>query len=212
MSTLLTAETGRTIGTRSTGRLRSEGKIPGVLYGKGVEATAIAVDARAFRAAMHGEMGQNVALTVVVDGTEHLALARELQRDTVRGTVTHIDFLVVDRNVMVSADVPIVLIGEHELGDDVMVALELTTLAISAKPESIPASIEIDQTDFVVGTQVLVKDLPLPEGVETSLDPEETVVKVSVAEVDTESDADAAEPDGEGDEASGDAEAPAEEG
>jgi large subunit ribosomal protein L25 len=186
---VLTAETGRTTGSRSTGRLRAEGKIPGILYGKGVETTPIAVDARAFRAAMHSEMGSNVALTLVVDGTEHLAMARELQRDTVRGTVTHIDFLAVDRNVVVTADVPIVLVGEHDLGDEVMVALELTTLAISAKPESIPAAIEIDQSAFEVGTQVLVKDLPLPAGVETSLDPEETVVKVSVAEVEPEPEA-----------------------
>jgi large subunit ribosomal protein L25 len=189
MSTTLTAETGRTTGSRSTGRLRAEGKIPGVLYGKGVEATPIAVDARAFRAAMHSEMGSNVALTIVVDGQEHLALARDMQRDTVRGTVTHVDFLVVDRNVVVTADVPIVLIGEHDLGDTAMVALELTTLAISAKPEAIPASIEIDQSTFRLDTQILVKDLPLPAGVETGLDPEETVLKVSVPDVDTESDA-----------------------
>jgi large subunit ribosomal protein L25 len=205
MSTVLTAETGRTIGSRSTGRLRAQGKIPGILYGKGVETTPIAVDARAFRTAMHSEMGSNVALTLVVDGVEHLALARELQRDTVRGTVTHIDFLAVDRNVVVTADVPIVLIGEHDLGDEVMVALELTTLAISAKPESIPAAIEIDQSTFQIGTQLHVKDLPLPAGVETALDPEETVVKVSVAEVDTESDAGEAEGEGE----AGEAEAPA---
>jgi large subunit ribosomal protein L25 len=205
MSTLLTAETGRTTGSRATGRLLRQGKIPGILYGKGVDATPIAVEARAFRAAMHSAMGSNVALTLSVDGTEHLALAREMQRDTVRGTVIHIDFLVVDRDVVVNADVPIVLVGEHDLGDDVMVALELTTLAISAKPESIPAAIEIDQSTFRVGTQLLVKDLPLPAGVETTLDPEETVVKVSVAEVDTESDSDAAAEPAE----PGDGEAPA---
>ena len=189
MSTTLTAETGRITGSRSTGRLRAEGKIPGVLYGKGVEATPIAVDARAFRAAMHSEMGSNVALTLVVDGREHLALARDMQRDTVRGTVTHVDFLVVDRDIVVTADVPIVLVGEHDLGDTAMVALELTTLAISAKPEAIPASIEIDQSTFRLDTQILVKDLPLPAGVSTILDPEETVLKVSVPDVDTESDA-----------------------
>lgn len=208
MPTLLTAETGRTSGSRSTGRLRREGKIPAVLYGKGVETTPIAVDARAFRAAMHTEMGSNVPVTLVVDGVEHLALARELQRDTVRGTVIHIDFLAVDRNVAVSADVPIVLTGENGLGESALVSLELTTLAISAKPQAIPASIEIDQAGFEIGTHLLVKDLPLPDGVTTEVDPDETVVRVTMAQV-----ADTGEDDAAADEAEGEpGEAPAGEG
>ena len=66
--------------------------------------------------------------------------------------------------------------------------LGLTPLAISANPQSTPAAIEFDHSTFEVGTQLPVRDLPLPAGVETTLVPDETVLKVSVAEVDTETD------------------------
>ena len=112
MSSRLVAETGRTLGSRSTNRLRGEGKIPGVLYGRGTTPTPLAVDARQLRAALRGDHGINAVLTLEVDGTEHVAMARDIQRHVTRGTVSHVDFLVVDRNVSVSADVPLTRVGE----------------------------------------------------------------------------------------------------
>ena len=189
MSSRLVAETGRTLGSRSTNRLRAEGKIPGVLYGRGTTPTPLAVDARELRAALRGDHGINAVLTLEVNGTEHVAMARDIQRHVTRGTVSHVDFLVVDRNVSVSADVPLTLVGESELGGSAMVDVVLSSLTINAKPESIPASIEIDQSSLVVGSQVLVKDLVLPEGVTTELDPDEVVVRVTVSDATAELDA-----------------------
>ena len=186
MSSRLVAETGRTLGSRSTKRLRASGKIPGVLYGRGTEPTPLAVDARELRTALRGDHGINAVLTLEVDGTEHVAMARDIQRHVTRGTVSHVDFLVVDRNVSVSADVPVNLVGESELGGSAMVDVVLPSLPINAKPESIPASIEVDQSDLKVGSQVLVKDLVLPEGVTTELDPDEVVVRVTVADATAE--------------------------
>ena len=186
MSSRLVAETGRTLGSRSTNRLRAAGKIPGVLYGLGVTATPLAVDARALRAALRGDHGINAVLTLEVDGSEHVAMARDIQRHVTRGTVSHVDFLVVDRNVSVSADVPVTLVGESDLGGSAMVDVVVSSLTINAKPESIPASIEVDQSNLTVGSQVLVKDLELPAGVTTDVDPEEVVVRVLVADATAE--------------------------
>ncbi len=189
MSSRLVADTGRTLGSRSTKRLRATGKIPGVLYGRGTTPTPLAVDARELRAALRGDHGINAVLTIEVDGTEHVAMARDIQRHVTRGTVSHVDFLVVDRNVSVSADVPISLVGESELGGSAMVDVVLSSLPIDAKPESIPAAIEVDQSKLTVGSQVLVKDLVLPEGVTTALDPDEVVVRVLVSDATAELDA-----------------------
>ena len=186
MSSRLVAETGRTLGSRSTKRLRAEGKIPGVLYGRGTAPTPLAVDARELRAALSGDHGITAVLTLDVDGDEHVAMARDIQRHVTRGTVSHVDFLVVDRNVSVSADVPLNLVGESELGGSAMVDMVLSSLPINAKPESIPASIEVDQSNLAVGSQVLVKDLVLPAGVTTELDPEEVVVRVTVSDATAE--------------------------
>jgi large subunit ribosomal protein L25 len=128
-------------------------------------------------------------LTLDVNGTEHVAMARDIQRHVTRGTVSHVDFLVVDRNVSVSADVPVNLVGETELGGAAMVDVVLPSLPINAKPESIPAAIEVDQSTLKVGSQVLVKDLFLPEGVTTELDPDEVVVRVTVSDATAELDA-----------------------
>ena len=215
MSSRLVAETGRTLGSRSTKRLRAEGKIPGVLYGRGTEPTPLAVDARELRSALRGDHGINAVLTLDVNGTEHVAMARDIQRHVTRGTVSHVDFLVVDRNVSVSADVPVNLVGETELSGSAMVDVVLPSLPINAKPESIPAAIEVDQSTLKVGSQVLVKDLVLPEGVTTELDPDEVVVRVTVSDATAELDAldeeaaEAAEgdaPPAEGDEAEGEGE------
>jgi len=186
MSSRLVADTGRVLGTRSTKRLRAAGKIPGVLYGRGTPPTPLAVDARELRSALRGDHGINAVLTIEVDGTEHVAMARDIQRHVTRGTVSHVDFLVVDRNVSVSADVPVNLIGESDLGGSAMVDVVTSTLTIQAKPESIPAAIEVDQSKLKVGSQVLVKDLVLPEGVTTEVDPEEVVVRVLVSDATAE--------------------------
>jgi len=186
MSSRLVADTGRALGTRSTKRLRATGKIPGVLYGRGTPPTPLAVDARELRTALRGDHGINAVLTIEVDGTEHVAMARDIQRHVTRGTVSHVDFLVVDRNVSVSADVPVNLVGESELGGSAMVDVVISSLTINAKPESIPASIEVDQSALKVGSQVLVKDLVLPPGVTTDVDPEEVVVRVLVSDATAE--------------------------
>ena len=186
MSSRLVAETGRTLGSRSTNRLRADGKIPGVLYGLGVTPTPLAVDARELRTALRGDHGTNAVLTLDVDGTEHVAMARDIQRHVTRGTVSHVDFLVVDRNISVSADVPVTLVGESELGGSAMVDVVVSSLTINAKPESIPAAIEVDQSELTLGSQVLVKDLVLPEGVTTEVDPDEVVVRVTVSDATAE--------------------------
>ena len=174
----LPAETGRAAGSRSSRRLRNEGKIPGVVYGHGLDPLPVAVPARALRAALSTEAGLNALLDLQVDGTSHLTLARELQRDPVRNRVVHVDFQVVRRDEVISADVPISLVGEAEQvhrGDGV-VDQQLFNLGVHATPARIPNVIEVDITGLAIGDTVRVGDLTLPEGVTTDTDPETPVV------------------------------------
>ena len=195
----LPVESGRPTGTRSSGRLRAAGKIPGVVYGHGIEPLPVAVDARALRAALSTEAGLNALLDLKVDGASHLTLARELQRHPVRQTVTHVDFQIVRRDEIISADVPINLIGEADAVHraDGVIDPQLFSLHVRATPARIPNSIEVDVSRMVIGDAIRVGDLPLPEGVETEVDPEVTVVvaqppQVSDADLVTEAEAEAA--------------------
>ena len=174
----LAAEPGRTIGSSSSRRLRRDGKIPAVLYGHGIEPVSLAVDGRSLRGALTTDAGQNALITLEVGSDRHLAMARQLQRDPVRGTVSHVDFVIVRRDEVVAAEVPIHLIGEAEAvhREDGLVNQELFNLTIHAKPGDIPPGLEVDISGLTIGETIRVADLKLPAGVITELDPETAVV------------------------------------
>ncbi|MBV8303505.1 MAG: 50S ribosomal protein L25 [Acidimicrobiia bacterium] len=174
----LTAELGRPVGSRPSRRLRSDGKVPAVLYGHGTHPMALAVDSRELRAALTGDAGLNALITLRVDSESHLAMARQLQRHPVKGTVDHVDFVIVRRDEIVTAEVPINLIGEAtEVNqNDGIVEQQLFSLTIKAKPMDIPASLDADISGLVIGEAVRVGDIKLPSGVETEVDADEAVV------------------------------------
>jgi large subunit ribosomal protein L25 len=174
----LTAETGREPGTRSSKRLRREGKIPGVVYGHGADPVAIAVDARELRHALNTEAGVNALLNLSIDGANQLTMARVLQRHPVKNTVTHVDFQVVRRDEVMSADVAFTIVGEPKAvhDQDGVVDQAMFSLTINATPSAIPQHIEVDISGMKIGDAIRVGDLKLPSGVTTDVDPEEAIV------------------------------------
>jgi large subunit ribosomal protein L25 len=176
--TTLTAHTGREIGSSSTRRLRSEGKIPGVVYGHGSEPVSVAVVAREFQIAMSGEAGLNTLLQLDVDGKNLLTMARDIQHHPVRNVVTHVDFLIVNRDELISTEVTINLVGEavEVAHGDGIVDQQLFTLHVKAKPTEIPPSVDIDISSLTIGGALHVSDIVIPAGVELETDPGATVV------------------------------------
>jgi large subunit ribosomal protein L25 len=195
----LAAETGRPTGSAAARRLRAAGKIPAVLYGHGIAPQPLAVDGRRLRLALNQEAGLNALLTLDVGGQSHLAMARQLQRDPVRGTVDHVDFVIVRRDEIVSAEVPVHLVGEatavHRA--DGLVEQQVFSLTVHATPGNIPTSLEVDISGLTIGETIRAGDLMLPEGVSTEVDPEEPVVAGQASRVAAdieEAEAEAAEP------------------
>jgi large subunit ribosomal protein L25 len=221
----IAVERGRPTGSSAARRLRASGKIPGVIYGHGTDPVPVAVDGRTLRSALSTEAGLNALLELEFDGDSHLTLAREIQRHPVRHTVTHVDFVIVRRDEVISADVTISLVGEAEEvhREDGVVAHELFMLTVQSTPARIPNVIEVDISALKVGDTIRVGDLKLPDGVTTEVDPEAPVVvgqppQVSEADLVTEAETEAAEgaEGAEGEAAEGEAaeggEAPAAEG
>ena len=158
---VLAAEVGRPTGSRAVRRLRREGKIPAVIYGHGTDPLPVAIVARELRIALNSEAGANQLLSLDTGSGTYLALAREMQRHPVAQTVTHVDFIIVRRDEVISADVPIVLVGEAlevQHGDG-LVDQQMFTLAINALPTAIPSAIEADISELIIGGQVRVSDL-----------------------------------------------------
>ena len=195
----LAAETGRPTGSAAARRLRAAGKIPAVLYGHGIDPQPVAVDGRQLRFALNQEAGLNALLTLDVAGQSHLAMARQLQRDPVRGTVDHVDFVIVRRDEIVSAEVPVHLVGEALAVQraDGLVEQQVFSLTVHATPGNIPTSIEVDISELTIGETIRVGDLRLPSGVTTEIDDEEPVVAGQASRVAAEieeAEAEAAEP------------------
>jgi large subunit ribosomal protein L25 len=173
----LNVESGRSLGTRPSGRLRTAGKIPGVVYGHGMEPIPVTIGARDLRAALTTESGLNALLSLKLGNTTHLAIAKELQRHPVRQTVTHVDFQVVRRDQIVTAEVRIALVGESEAvrHADGTIDQEMLSVQIKARPGDVPAVFELDISALEIGDSLRVSDLQLPEGVTTDVDPEAAV-------------------------------------
>ncbi len=195
---VLAAEVGRPLGSRAVRRLRREGKIPAVIYGHGSDPLPVAVVARELRIALNGDAGANQLLSLDTGSETYLALAREMQRHPVAQTVTHVDFIIVRRDEVISADVPITLVGEAiEVNHgDGLVDQQMFTLSINAVPSAIPTSLEVDISSLIIGGAIRVSDLPLPSGVTTDVDPESAIAIGQPPRVTTEGVAEGEEGEG----------------
>ncbi|MFV1991826.1 MAG: 50S ribosomal protein L25, partial [Acidimicrobiales bacterium] len=145
----LLADPGRELGSASTRRLRKLGQVPGVLYGKGGDATTLSVPSAELRAILV-EAGGNAVIRLNVGGEEHLTLVKDIQRHPVRNTIDHIDFQLVSMTDSVHVEVAIHLIGEAELVNHAggVVEQAIFHVHVHCSPVSIPAFVEADISDM----------------------------------------------------------------
>jgi large subunit ribosomal protein L25 len=185
---ILTAQPGRTTGSSASRRLRADGKVPAVLYGRGAEPAPLTVAWRDLRSALTTDKGLNALLTIDVGGKQTKAIVKEIQRHPVRRDVLHVDFLSVDVDKPITTDVPIVLEGEATLvlREEGVVEQALNAIVVHAKPDAIPGHLAVDVSELEIGHTITVADLVLPPGVTTDADPEETVVTAKHAAVEEE--------------------------
>jgi len=176
--TTLHASTDRAQGSRNSRRLRTAGSIPGVVYGEGVSPLPVSVNAKSFRTAVSGDQGLNTLIDLDADGQKFIVMARELQRHPVRGTVSHIDFQIVDPNKPVAAVVALHMIGDavEVRHADWEIDQQLFNLEVLSRPDKIPTHVDVDISHLTPGMAIRVGDLVLPEGVTPAGDPTISVV------------------------------------
>lgn len=177
---VLNARKGRDTGKGPARRSRREGLLPGVVYGLGGEAVAVSVIERDLQHILAKGTGRNTLISLDVDGDRQLVLAREVQRHPVRQALLHVDFVRVSRDVAVSAEVPVHLIGEATgVKDGGLLDQVLFNLTVEAKPADIPAVIEVDISALTIGDHLLVSGLALPAGVVATQEPGALVAQVT---------------------------------
>ncbi len=169
------------LGSRNAGRLRRTGKLPAVVYGLEADTVAVTVNARELDHALHSESGANTLITLQLDGTDMLALARQIQRHPTRNELVHVDFVRVRRDVAVSADVPLIAEGEPPGAKEGGILEQLFfSVTVEALPGNIPTEIVVDVSHLALGDQLHVADLAIPDGVTIQHEPDELVAQVSI--------------------------------
>lgn len=157
-------------------RLRAAGKVPGTVYGRGMDAVAVKVDARELAHTLSTDAGANVLIDLKVGTETHLTLARSLDKHPIRGTILHVDFLKIARDVAITVDVPIHFDGEARgVKEGGVLEHHLWQLHVECLPGNVPERINIDVSNMDIGSLIRVADVQIPEGV-TMLTPEEDII------------------------------------
>ena len=178
--TVLIAEAGRTTGSSESRRLRTADRIPGVVYGHGMDPLSVSVARRDLRVALSGESGMNTILDLSVNGEVYPSLVKAIQRHPVKRNVQHIDFIQVDLNEEVTVNVPVRLIGGAKAveADGGLVDVTMNVIEVTTTPRNIPSAVVIDISEMDMETTIRVSDIVLPAGVTATADPEYPVVTV----------------------------------
>lgn len=162
-------------------KLRAAGMVPAVVYGRGMEPTAITVDPKALEQAIDTDSGWNTLLTLKgakeVEGK--VVVLKDLDLHAIRRTMVCADFHAIDMQKKVSFMVPVntigTSIGEKEGGTLQVIRKELEVICL---PTEIPQSIDIDVSELVIGTVLHIEDVAVPEGTEIPYDVNFTVITV----------------------------------
>ncbi|HEV7195841.1 MAG TPA: 50S ribosomal protein L25/general stress protein Ctc, partial [Pedococcus sp.] len=145
----LVAQQRTQFGKGAARKIRRDHKIPAVMYGHGAEPVHITLPGHETMMALKVA---NVLLTIVVDGEEQLALAKDVQRDPIKPVIEHIDLVVVRKGEKVTVDVPVHL--EGEAAPETVVTLDAQTIELEVEATHIPENIVVSVEGLQAGTQI----------------------------------------------------------
>lgn len=179
----LQAETRTERGSAPARRFRASGRVPATLYGRGMEPVSLTVDARELAATLHTDAGMNVLIDLKVGSESHLALARELDRHPVKGTIIHVDLMKIAHDQQITVEVPISFEGTAP-GVKEGGSLDHHTwhVTVSCLPTNVPERLVVDLSGLGLNDTIRVSDIVTPDGVVITSTPEEVVVACAVAQ------------------------------
>ncbi len=175
-------------------KLRADGKLPAVLYGGDAEPAHITLDAHDAEYLFRNISVDNTIVALHVDGEKEAVqtLVREIQVHPWKATLLHVDFLRIQKGVMIDVNVPLNLVGTP-IGvqrDGGVIEQIIHDLPIKCIPSNIPETIEVDISHLELHEVLHVSDLTMGEGVEITVAPERTVCSVSLPKAAEEAAAD----------------------
>jgi large subunit ribosomal protein L25 len=177
-TTTLTIQPRDVEGSRTTRRLRREGLVPGILYGRGGDPLPFAVDARELR---HALQASGAVIELSMDGKSTSAVLKDAQHHPLRGETTHVDFLRVDLSKPIEAIVTIELEGADSapgIRDGGVLDQGVREVTIEALPNEIPELLVLDVSEMTIGDTLALSAVVIPAGVTLVDDPETVAVSL----------------------------------
>ncbi len=170
----LHAETRNEFGKGAARKIRRAHQIPAVMYGHGTDPIHITLPGHETMLALKNP---NALLTIVIDGKDQLALAKDVQRDPIKPVIEHIDLVVIRKGEKVSVDVPVHVVGDA--APETVVTVESQTLILEVAATAIPESVEVSVEGLPAGSQIHASDVQLPAGATLVTDGTYLVVNVT---------------------------------
>lgn len=173
------------VGTNRVRKLRQQGLVPAVVYGRGRDPMPVIVEGKALRASLHTHAGLNVLIDLsITDGSRsgETVMVREVQRGMFKRDIIHVDFHTIDLTEKLEAHVPLTLTGQPRgvLDEGGVLEFHLREVVVECLPTQIPESIEIDVSDLGIGDSVHARDIKLPAEVTMITSAEEAIATVVV--------------------------------
>ena len=172
----------RTAGTKNDARrVRRGGKVPAVIYGAGKAALSVSVDPRQVTRILHSQTGHNTVFDLTVDGERTKAMIVDWQYEPIKSSLMHIDLKRIAMDKKLTVAVPIILKGEAAgvKNEGGIIEQILREVELECLPSDIPASIEVDVSELVLGKVVRVSDLAQSDKIRFITDENQPIVHVT---------------------------------
>jgi len=171
------------LGKTGSKQVRKEGKIPAIIYGKGMESIPLIIDPVELKGSLDTDTGKNTLLDLEIE-TEgekinKLGLLKDIQLDYITQKPIHLDFQVIDAEDKVTVNVPLNLTGRAQgIKEGGILEQSIREITVECLPEDIPPVIEFDVSNLQLGDALHISDINFPEGIETLINTDSLVASI----------------------------------
>ncbi|GAC1392399.1 MAG: 50S ribosomal protein L25/general stress protein Ctc [Candidatus Saccharimonadales bacterium] len=171
----------RSVVRKGLQKLRQEGNIPAVIHDHGNTSILVMGDGIAMNK-VYLSAGKHHPVQLVVGSDKHLALIKDVDIEPTKHILRHIVFQAIKQNETVSAEIPVILVGEIPAERlSLLVLTQLDHVEVESLPRDLPDQFTVDATKLeAVGDHLTVADIVVPKGVTITTDPE---IQIAIVEM-----------------------------
>ena len=183
MSNLKLKAAKRSVFGKKTSALRRQGLTPIHVFGNGIESLALQCESSELnKVILRGGTTRLIEIGIENEKLPRSVFIREIQRNSISGQILHVDFYQFNKAEKMTVEIPVIFIGESPASKSKvnMVEHQLSHIEIEALPGNMPQHIEIDISNLKeAGDIIYVKDIKFADGISSTTDPDQIIIKVS---------------------------------